>query len=225
MKKETTFTAKQVGGRIKERRTELNITMPELGRRVGVNKSTIQRYESGKIDTIKLPVLAAIAQTLNVSAAWLTGQSPHAEPEAAPTLNWNDFDNLRPIGTKRFPILGEIACGEPIFAQEERELFVTAEDSIRADFCLVARGDSMIGARIYDGDYVFIREQPMVENGEIAAVIIGEEATLKRVYYDRAHNWLQLVAENPAYPPLVYHDEQLEEIRILGKAVAFMSNL
>ena len=225
MKKETTFTAKQVGRRIKERRTELNITMPELGRRVGVNKSTIQRYESGKIDTIKLPVLAAIAQTQNVSAAWLTGQSPHAEPEAAPTLNWNDFDNLRPIGTKRFPILGEIACGEPIFAQEERELFVTAEDSIRADFCLVARGDSMIGARIYDGDYVFIREEPMVENGEIAAVIIGEEATLKRVYYDRAHNWLQLVAENPAYPPLVYHDEQLEEIRILGKAVAFMSNL
>ena len=215
----------QIGQRIRARRKVCSMTQTALGDAVGLNKSTIQRYESGKIDTIKLPVLAAIAQTLNVSAAWLTGQSPHAEPEAAPTLNWNDFDNLRPIGTKRFPILGEIACGEPIFAQEERELFVTAEDSIRADFCLVARGDSMIGARIYDGDYVFIREQPMVENGEIAAVIIGEEATLKRVYYDRAHNWLQLVAENPAYPPLVYHDEQLEEIRILGKAVAFMSNL
>ncbi len=215
----------QIGQRIRARRKVCGMTQTALGDAVGLNKSTIQRYESGKIDTIKLPVLAAIAQTLNVSAAWLTGQSPHAEPEAAPTLNWNDFDNLRPIGTKRFPILGEIACGEPIFAQEERELFVTAEDSIRADFCLIARGDSMIGARIYDGDYVFIREQPMVENGEIAAVIIGEEATLKRVYYDRAHNWLQLVAENPAYPPLVYHDEQLEEIRILGKAVAFMSNL
>lgn len=215
----------QIGQRIRTRRKVCGMTQTALGDAVGLNKSTIQRYESGKIDTIKLPVLAAIAQTLNVSAAWLTGQGPHAEPEAAPTLNWNDFDNLRPIGTKRFPILGEIACGEPIFAQEERELFVTAEDSIRADFCLVARGDSMIGARIYDGDYVFIREQPMVENGEIAAVIIGEEATLKRVYYDRAHNWLQLVAENPAYPPLVYHDEQLEEIRILGKAVAFMSNL
>lgn len=215
----------QIGQRIRARRKVCGMTQTALGDAVGLNKSTIQRYESGKIDTIKLPVLAAIAQTLNVSAAWLTGLSPHAEPEAAPTLNWNDFDNLRPIGTKRFPILGEIACGEPIFAQEERELFVTAEDSIRADFCLVARGDSMIGARIYDGDYVFIREQPMVENGEIAAVIIGEEATLKRVYYDRAHNWLQLVAENPAYPPLVYHDEQLEEIRILGKAVAFMSNL
>lgn len=215
----------QIGQRIRARRKVCGMTQTALGDAVGLNKSTIQRYESGKIDTIKLPVLAAIAQTLNVSAAWLTGQSPHAEPEAAPTLNWNDFDNLHPIGTKRFPILGEIACGEPIFAQEERELFVTAEDSIRADFCLVARGDSMIGARIYDGDYVFIREQPMVENGEIAAVIIGEEATLKRVYYDRAHNWLQLVAENPAYPPLVYHDEQLEEIRILGKAVAFMSNL
>ena len=171
----------QIGQRIRARRKVCGMTQTALGDAVGLNKSTIQRYESGKIDTIKLPVLAAIAQTLNVSAAWLTGQSPHAEPEAAPTLNWNDFDNLRPIGTKRFPILGEIACGEPIFAQEERELFVTAEDSIRADFCLVARGDSMIGARIYDGDYVFIREQPMVENGEIAAVIIGEEATLKRV--------------------------------------------
>ena len=206
----------QIGQRIRARRKVCGMTQTALGDAVGLNKSTIQRYESGKIDTIKLPVLAAIAQTLNVSAAWLTGQSPHAEPEAAPTLNWNDFDNLRPIGTKRFPILGEIACGEPIFAQEERELFVTAEDSIRADFCLVARGDSMIGARIYDGDYVFIREQPMVENGEIAAVIIGEEATLKRVYYDRAHNWLQLVAENPAYPPLVYHARMALAVRYMS---------
>ena len=91
----------QIGQRIRARRKVCGMTQTALGDAVGLNKSTIQRYESGKIDTIKLPVLAAIAQTLNVSAAWLTGQSPHAEPEAAPTLNWNDFDNLRPIGTKR----------------------------------------------------------------------------------------------------------------------------
>ena len=81
----------------------------------------------------------------------------------------------------------------------------------------------MIGARIYDGDAVFIRSQPMVENGEIAAVIIDDEATLKRVYYDKTNAILQLVPENPAYSPLVYVGAQLDSIRILGKAVGFMS--
>ena len=123
----------------------------------------------------------------------------------------------------RFPLLGEIACGEPIFAQEDRETFLIADAEIAADFCLLARGDSMIGARIYDGDAVFIRSQPMVENGEIAAVIIDDEATLKRVYYDKTNAILQLVPENPAYSPLVYVGAQLDSIRILGKAVGFMS--
>ena len=81
----------------------------------------------------------------------------------------------------------------------------------------------MIGARIHDGDAVFIRSQPMVENGEIAAVIIDDEATLKRVYYDKTNAILQLVPENPAYSPLVYVGAQLDSIRILGKAVGFMS--
>ena len=140
-----------------------------------------------------------------------------------PPVSWEDYPNLRPIQLKRFPLLGEIACGEPIFAQEDRETFLIADAEIAADFCLLARGDSMIGARIYDGDAVFIRSQPMVENGEIAAVIIDDEATLKRVYYDRAHARLQLVPENPAYSPLVYVGEELDNIRILGKAVGFMS--
>ena len=131
--------------------------------------------------------------------------------------------SFRPNQLKRFPLLGEIACGEPIFAQEDRETFLIADAEIAADFCLLARGDSMIGARIYDGDAVFIRSQPMVENGEIAAVIIDDEATLKRVYYDREHARLQLVPENPAYSPLVYVGEELDNIRILGKAVGFMS--
>ena len=70
--------------------------------------------------------------------------------------------------------------------------------NIHADFCLKAKGDSMIGARIYDGDIVFIRKQEMVDDGEIAAVLIGDEATLKRVQYNPEENELLLFAENHA---------------------------
>jgi repressor LexA len=122
-------------------------------------------------------------------------------------------------------MLGEIACGEPIFADEDREHCVMVDMDIDADFCLTAKGDSMINARINDGDIVFIKEMPIVENGEIAAVIIGDEATLKRVYYYKEQNKLVLNPENPKYEPLVYLNDELNSIRILRKAVYFMSAL
>ena len=122
-------------------------------------------------------------------------------------------------------MLGDIACGKPIFANEERESYVQAGMNIKADFCLTARGDSMIGARIHDGDIVFCRSQTMVDNGEIAAVIIGEEATLKRVYYYPEKKKLVLQAENPKYEPFVYVGSELDEITILGKAIAFQSDI
>lgn len=83
----------------------------------------------------------------------------------------------------------------------------------------------MINARIYDGDIVFIRKQPIVKDGQIAAVLIDGEATLKRLYYDRENNVVQLVAENSSFPPLIYSGEKLNEIRVLGLAVAFQSTL
>lgn len=135
------------------------------------------------------------------------------------------YDNIKPITLKRFPMLGEIACGEPIFAEEDREHYVMADMDIDADFCLTAKGDSMINARIFEGDIVFIKEMPIVENGDIAAVIIENDATLKRVYYYPDDNMLQLIAENPKYKPLVYQNEELDHIRILGKAVYFMSTV
>lgn len=135
------------------------------------------------------------------------------------------YENISPVKLKRFPMLGSIACGEPIWAEEDRESYVMADMDIRADFCLTAKGDSMVNARIYDGDIVFIREMPIVENGEIAAVIIGDEATLKRWYYYREDNKLMLIAENPKYEPLVYMNEELDTIKCLGKAVYFMSAL
>ena len=118
-----------------------------------------------------------------------------------------------------------MACGKPITANEEKELYVEAGAEIEADFCLRAKGDSMIRARIYDGDIVFIRKQSMVDNGEIAAVVIDDEATLKRVNYYPEKNLLILKAENPDYEDLVYTGEQLDHIIILGKAVAFQSDV
>ena len=171
-----------------------------------------------------------IAKALNVNEAWLMGYDDISmetieKPTEPLTELTAKFDNIRPVQLKRFPMLGEIACGEPIWADEDHESHIMADMDIQADFCLRAKGDSMINARIYDGDIVFIKEMPIVENGDIAAVIIDNEATLKRFYYDKENNYLQLIAENPLYKPLVYRNEQLDEIRVLGKAVYFMSAL
>ena len=134
-----------------------------------------------------------------------------------------DIPNTCPIETKRFPLLGKIACGEPVFADEDRESYVEAGTNIQADFCLKAKGDSMINARIYDGDIVFIRKQPDVNDGEIAAVLIDDEATLKRVF--KMPGRIQLRAENPKYKPIDITEEQNIKVLVLGKAVAFQSDV
>lgn len=140
-------------------------------------------------------------------------------------MDLSQYSNIKPIQLRKFPVLGEIACGEPIFASEDRKHYIMADMDIDADFCLTAKGNSMINARINDGDIVFIKEMPMVANGDIAAVIIDNEATLKRFYYYPEKNKVVLNPENPIYEPLVYTKEELNEIRVLGKAVYFMSAL
>lgn len=130
--------------------------------------------------------------------------------------------NIIPMpAMRKVPLVGSIACGTPILAEENLDGTVEAPDHVRADFALRCKGDSMINARIFDGDIVYIRQQESVEHGEIAAVLIGDEATLKRVYiYD---DCISLEAENPQYKPMVYRGEEMNNIRILGKAVAFTS--
>lgn len=130
---------------------------------------------------------------------------------------------LRPIEMKRFPMLGKIACGEPIYCNQDYETFIEASANIKADFCLEAKGDSMINARIFNGDIVFIRAQSDVENGEIAAVVIDDTATLKRVY--KYQNSIELRAENPMHKPINLEGSAMENVRILGKAVAFQSTI
>ena len=187
-------------------RRERRFTLEQLAERVGTSRQTVHRYETGAISNVPPEKVELLARALGVSAAALMG--------------WEEE-----LAVRRLPILGEIACGEPIFATEERESFAVAGAGVNADFCLRAHGDSMTGARIFDGDIVFIKSQDTVENGQIAAVIIGEEATLKRVYFYPEEGKLILSPENPKYAPLVYMGGELESIKILGRAVAFQSSV
>lgn len=196
--------------------------MADVAQSVGVSEATISRWESGDIANMKRDKIVSLAKALHVSPSFIMGWD---EPETEDIVSSNKYNNVFPIKTHKIPLLGDIACGEPIFASEDKESYVLAGTDIRADFCLRACGDSMINARIYDGDIVFIREQPMVEKGEIAAVIINDEATLKRVYYYPEQNKIILNPENPAYEPFVYVGEELNSIRILGKAIAFQSDV
>ena len=198
--------------RLKELRRAKRLTLDELAERVGTSKQTIHRYETGKISNIPHDKVESLAAALEVSPSELMG--------------WSDLSSVRgiaPVKIKRLPMLGRIACGQPIYAEEEHESFVLTDGQLDADFCLRASGDSMVGARIFDGDIVFIRAQDAVDNGEIAAVIINDEATLKRVYYYPEEGKLVLSPENPRYAPLVYLKSELNSIKIIGKAVAFQS--
>ena len=203
-----------VGEKIKALRTELGLTLEQVGNAVGVGKSTVRKWENGMIANMRRDKIADLAAVLHTTPTYLMGWKEEI-----------NVDNLFRIETKRFPLLGNIACGTPIFADEDKTLYVEAGANIHADFCLKAKGDSMIGARIYDGDIVFIRKQEMVDDGQIAAVLIGDEATLKRVSYDPEANELLLFAENPNYKTMRFSGEELNQIRILGKAVAFQSDL
>lgn len=213
-----------IGERIKSLRESKRITQTELAEKLGTTKQNIYKYENGIITNIPSDKIELMAKCFEVSPGYIMGWEDENELDDLSIL-MEKYDNIRPIKLKRFPLLGEIACGQPIFADEDRESYIMADMDIRADFCLRAKGDSMINARIYDGDVVFIREMPMVDNGDIAAVIIDDEATLKKVYYYPDKGKLVLYPENPDYEPFIYVGEELNTIRILGKAVYFMSPL
>ena len=205
---------------LRERRKEIGLTMLEVAKKVGVSEATVSRWESGDIANMRRDKIILLANALQVHPSFIMGEDDYNEA----CSNNISYDNIIPLpNMNKIPLLGTIACGEPILAQENIECEIDIPEDIKADFALRCSGNSMVDARILDGDIVYIHQQPTVNNGEIAAVLIGDEATLKRVYL--ADNTLTLVACNTAYQPLVYTNEQLNEIRILGKAVGFTSKI
>lgn len=207
-----------IGKRIKEIRISKNITQDELALKIGTTKQTIYKYENEIVTNIPSQKIELISNALNTTPDYLMGWSDKS------TDDLYSIPGINPIPkTYKRPRLGTIACGEPILAEENIETYDDIPDNIKCDFTLVCKGDSMINARINDGDIVYIKQQSQVDNGEIAAVLIDNEATLKRVYIYEDKVVLQ--PENTKYPPFVYTKEEVNNIRILGKAVGFTSLL
>ena len=180
----------------------------DLADYLGITPQRVTDWKSGRIYSYS-KYMEKIADFLGVSVDYLlTGRSALSE-----------FSNISPVVRRRVPLLGEITCGEPIYADEEHECSIPLGCDSAADFVLRAKGDSMIGAHIHDGDLVFFRHCEAVDNGKIAVVVIGDEATLKRVYYTPDKEQLILMPENPAYRPQVYVGAELEQVRIMGEAL------
>lgn len=194
----------------------------ELCRLTGIPKSAMSQYIKGSFEP-KQDRIYKIAEALRVSEAWLMGfdvpmrKTTYEEPSIP--------DGFQPLpNTVKRPRLGAISCGDPIMSEENFDGYDDVPEHINCDFTLVCEGDSMIGARICDGDTVYIKQQATVENGQIAAVLIdGTEKLLKRVYI--TEDSIVLQAENPAYPPRSFFREDMNRVSIIGRAVGFYSNI
>ena len=204
--------------RLKKARTDKGLTQQELAESINTSKSMISGYENGKNDPAR-SVLINLSKQLGVSINYLMG--------------WNDSPSedidiskipgvIMPVKLKRIPILGSIACGEPLFAEQNYEgYFMLDENLAGADFCLRAKGDSMIEANIFERDLVFFKKTNDVENGTIAAVLIDDEATLKRI--SKSEDMLILQPCNRIYSPIIIKPEDDKRVLILGEMVGVYS--
>lgn len=203
---------------IKHLRTERGITQEQLAAMLKVSRSTIGMYETGSREP-DFETCEAIADIFNVDMDYLMGRSnvERKNPITPTTIIPPGFSPMPPMD--QVPLVGRVACGTPITAEQNIERYVDVPEGVSCDFCLECEGDSMIDAGIHSGDLVYIRIQPEVENGQIAAVRIGEEATLKKVYYDGES--LILMPCNNSMLPRTYSGPALENIKIEGRAVGF----
>lgn len=203
--------------RLREGLDVRGMTQAELAKRSGISKSSISRYIKGDWEG-KQSAVYELAKALGVTEAWLMGYDVPMESDTAPAIP-PGFEPL-PKTVKR-PLVGNIACGEPITAEENIEDYVDVPENVQCDFCLRCKGDSMIDAGIHDGDVVYIHITPQVENGQIAAVRIDGEATLKRFFWNEETQTMTLLAENRNFAPLVYTGPILETVHVEGKAVGY----
>ena len=211
-----------ISQKIYELRTRKDMTQAQIARIAGVSDKAVSAWESGTRDP-KLKAIQNICYYFNLDMnSFVDETSDDCEP-------YNIMQSkIIPIGfspmpeTELRPRVGRIACGDPITAEENIETYDEVLSSWHADFTLMCCGDSM-SPKIEDGDVVAIRSQPTVENGEIAAVRIGDEATLKRVFLHP--DYIELRPINPNYESIIRHKEEMDDIKIEGKAVGLCRNL
>lgn len=203
----------------------------KFSKATNIPESSIRNIFTRGIDSVNAGTLVTICEALNLDLESLVSGTFSPRPNLQKELLYinhvnalNKVSNIHPLPkTVKKPRLGAIACGKPILAVEEADEYDDVPEGVNCDFTLLCKGDSMITARIFDGDVVYIRSQPEVENGQIAAVRVGDEATLKKVYYTPGSDRITLRACNPLYPDMIYEGETLDQIEILGLAVGFYS--
>lgn len=208
---------KEFGERLKDLRIENGLTQEEVAEYLKKHdfdsrsdKSTISRYESKGVKPKRFITVEALARLFGVHVNYLTGHS---------NSRYGEDQNCKEV-----PIIGTIAAGVPILAQEDilGQEYIMPNEAI--DFCLKIKGDSMTGAGIYDGAIVFVRRQNQVENGEVAVVIVDEdEATLKRFY--QIDGTIFLRAENPSFEEIVIRKKDKKNVTVVGKAMYYKSEV
>lgn len=203
---------------IKLLREMYNLSQKDLGIIAGVSDKTVSTWENG-LKEPRMGAIQKIADHFGLQKSNIIEDGGLIKQSSLPTPK-PTYPNVTPATYRKFKVIGNIACGSPIEAIESSSEYeyVQTDLNIHADYVLRAQGDSMINARIFNGDYVFIREQPEVENGEIAAVWMAGEVTLKRFY--KHDEYIELRAENPMYKPIIIHESDFDTIKVIGKAVA-----
>ena len=206
------------GERMKQRRKEIGFSAEKVAERLGVSPATIYRYEKGDIEKVPVDSLSELAKILQTTPAYLMGWEEQPAPRKPIPPGFRPLPEMVQV-----PLIGTIACGTPITAEQNIKSYIGIPAAWHADFALECHGDSM-APTICDGDVVCIRSQPEVEQGQIAAVRIGEEATLKHFY--RQGDVVSLIADNPeSCPPMVFAGQELEEMAIEGLAVGYCRGL
>lgn len=199
--------------KIAARRRELNMTLEDVGRIVGVSKSTVRKWETGYIANMRRDKIQALAKALQCTPAYLMGWAEAHDGTGAP-----DTFSYHP--SHRIPILGRVSAGLPLYAEQNIEGYTYTDlNGVDEYFALRVHGDSMDAARINDGDVLIVRRQDCVDNGQIAVVLVdGEDATVKRFYSSEDTITLVPQSTNPQHQIQVYDAKKID-IRVLGRVV------
>ncbi len=189
---------------IKELAAGRGLTIQALEGKLGFGNGTIGRWKKSSPSVDKLD---KVAEYFGVSIDYLIGKTYSGD--------------IAPVNIRKIPLLSEYLCGGSVEIKEEYGSYSAAGAEPDCDFCIRVRGDSMINARLRDGNIAFIKQQKMVENGAVAAVAIDDKITIKRFYI--RNDAVILLSDNPSCPPHIYEGEDLKRVRLLGKVVAFQS--
>lgn len=200
----------KIGDKIKMLRKQKGLTQTELGEKLGVKTNAVSKWECGRVEDIPMSKVKAMSALFDVPPSFLI------DDNQLPS-------NAIPIDLQsqhRIPILGRIAAGMPLYAEQNIEGYTLTDLNGGAEyFALRVSGDSMNAARIEDGDVIIVRRQDEVENGELAVVMVGDDdATVKRFYATNDTVTLMPQSRNPEHQPQIY-DLKKTKIRVLGLVI------